>query len=160
MRIASAALLIALNAAVLAAADGVVLRGDVEHELHLTAAAIRDLPHVETTATDAHSGKKTTFRGVWLSELLSRAGVPLGEKLRGKELATYIVAEASDGYRVVFSLGEVDPSLSGGGVLLADTADGQPLDAATGPYRLVVPQDKRPARWVRQLIVLRLVKVH
>ena len=83
MRIAAAALLAVLTASVLSAADGVTVKGDVEHELHLTAAAIRDLPHAETTVTDGHSGKKVTFRGVWLPELLTRAGVPLGEKLRG-----------------------------------------------------------------------------
>ena len=30
--------------------------------------------------------------------------------------------------------------------------DGQPLPVDDGPLRLVVPSDKRPARWVRQVV--------
>ncbi len=159
MRVLAASLLLLLNAVFLHAADALVVKGDVEHELHLTAAAIRNLPHAEVTATDGHSGQKIAFRGVWLSELLTRAGVPLGEKLRGKELAAYILAEASDGYRVVLALAEGDPKTSGSDVLIADAADGKPLDEKSGPLRLVLPHEKRPARWVRQLIALRVVKL-
>jgi hypothetical protein len=36
-------------------------------------------------------------------------------------------------------------------ILLADRRDGQPLAAAEGPLRLVVPDEKRHARWVRQV---------
>ena len=159
MKIFAAASLLLLNAALLVGSDALVVKGDVGHELHLTIAAIRDLPHVDVAATDAHSHQKIAFRGIWLSEILDRAGVPLGEKLRGKELATYIVAEATDGYRVVFSLGELDPKLSGSEVLLADSADGKPLDEKTGPLRLVIAADKRPARWIRQLTTLRVVRL-
>jgi hypothetical protein len=30
--------------------------------------------------------------------------------------------------------------------------DGEPLDEAIGPFRLVVPSDRRGARWIRQLV--------
>jgi hypothetical protein len=36
-------------------------------------------------------------------------------------------------------------------VLVADTVDGVPIDAKRGPFRLIAPHDKRPARWVRML---------
>ena len=36
-------------------------------------------------------------------------------------------------------------------VLLADRKDGKPLLGGEGPYRLVVPDDKRPLRWVKQV---------
>lgn len=35
---------------------------------------------------------------------------------------------------------------------MADTMDGKSLDANTGPFRLVVTEDKRPARSVRNLV--------
>jgi len=159
MRIVGAALLLLLNTAVLAAADDLQVMGDVQHELHLTTAELRDLPHVEKSVRDPHSKKVIKVRGVWMTELLARAGVPLGEKLRGKALVTYLIAEASDGYRVLFSLGEIDPAISGGGVLLTDGENGKPLDEKTGPLRLVVPSDKRAARWVRQVKTLRVVTV-
>jgi hypothetical protein len=41
-------------------------------------------------------------------------------------------------------------------VLVADTMNGKPLDARTGPFRLVVSDDKRPARSVRNLVSLEL----
>ncbi|MGE3541290.1 MAG: hypothetical protein AB7N91_28130 [Candidatus Tectimicrobiota bacterium] len=59
--------------------------------------------------------------------------------------------EAADGYRVVFALPELDPAFTERLVLLAEQRDGQPLAATEGPLRLVVPGEKRQARWVRQV---------
>ena len=89
-----------------------------------------------------------------LSDLLSKAGVPLGDKLRGPALATYVVAQASDGYAVVYSIAELDPALTDNRIILADTMDGKPLAGKEGPFRIVVPGDKRPARWIRMVNVL------
>lgn len=36
-------------------------------------------------------------------------------------------------------------------ILLADIKDGQPLPPGEGPFRVIVPGEKRPARWVRQV---------
>jgi DMSO/TMAO reductase YedYZ molybdopterin-dependent catalytic subunit len=44
-------------------------------------------------------------------------------------------------------------------VLLADTADGKPLPPQAGPLRLVVPDDKRHARWVRQVTRIDIIRV-
>jgi len=62
-------------------------------------------------------------------------------------------------YRVVFALAELDPAFTDRVILLADRADGQPLDNKTGPFRIVVPGEKRMARWVRQVITLKVVQV-
>jgi hypothetical protein len=45
--------------------------------------------------------------------------VTLGEKRRGKELATYVVASATDGYQVVFSLAELDPAFIANDIIVA-----------------------------------------
>jgi hypothetical protein len=37
--------------------------------------------------------------------------VPQGEALRGPAMTTYVLAEAADGYRVVFSLAELDSGI-------------------------------------------------
>jgi len=66
-------------------------------------------------------------------------------------MASYVVAEASDGYRVVFSLSELDSGILDSEVMVADTMDGAPLGEKQGPFRLVAPHEKRPARWVRML---------
>ncbi len=62
-------------------------------------------------------------------------------------MPTAPVVQAADGYRVVFS----QPDITDHVVLLADRNDGKPLDAKEGPYRLVVPHDKRHMLLVRQV---------
>jgi DMSO/TMAO reductase YedYZ molybdopterin-dependent catalytic subunit len=108
------------------------------------------LPQAHVTATD-HDGKKHEYDGVNLRDILAQGGVATGDGLRGKEMADYIVAEGSDGYRIVFSVAELDPVFSDTQVIVATKMDGQPLSAHDGPVRLVAPGDKRQARWVRML---------
>jgi DMSO/TMAO reductase YedYZ molybdopterin-dependent catalytic subunit len=136
----------------LAAAGEVVFRlgGDVERPQQWTLDDLAALPRREVRARD-RDGTEVTFAGVALIELLRLAGVPLGEKLRGSNMALYLLVEAADGYRVVFALPELDPAFTERVVLLADQRDGQPLATAEGPLRLVVPDEKRQARWVRQV---------
>ena len=135
------------------------LAGEVAQELHLTGADLKALPRTTLTAMDAHEKQTHTFQGVTLAELLKRAGVPAGENLRGKSMALCVLASAADGYHAVFSLAELDASIGGVTVLVADTVDGQPIPAGQGPLRLVVPSDKRPARWVRMVQSLTVVSV-
>ena len=70
-----------------------------------------------------------------------------------------MLVEAADGYKVVFALAEIDPDFATREVLLADKRDGKPLDAKEGPYRIVAPGDKRPARWIRQITAFKIVAV-
>jgi hypothetical protein len=118
--------------------------------IRFTAAALATLPRQTVKATD-HAGKWATYEGVALAEVLRAARVTLGKDLKGPLLANCLLVEAADHYKVVFSLPEVDPDLTDHVVLLADKKDGKPLDAKEGPYRLVVPHDKRHMRWVRQV---------
>jgi hypothetical protein len=103
-----------------------------------------------------HDGRESEFEGVALFDVLKSAGAKFGNELRGGELAKYLLVEASDGYRVVFALPELDPACTDRVVLLADRRDGKPLDGKEGPLRLVVPGEKRQARWVRQVTALTL----
>jgi len=66
-------------------------------------------------------------------------------------MATYVIAGAEDGYRVVFSLAELDSGMLESEVIVADTMDGASLAAEEGPFKIVAPHEKRPARWVRML---------
>ncbi|KPF73758.1 hypothetical protein IP88_08760 [alpha proteobacterium AAP81b] len=95
--------------------------------------------------------------GVRLADLAARAGLPAGEALRGEALRLLVVAEAKDGYRIAFTLAELDPSLGNKGVIVADRCDGAALPAAEGPLRLVVPGEARAARSLRGLTALRVV---
>lgn len=72
-------------------------------------------------------------------------------------MTSYVVAEAEDGYRVVFALAELDSGFLDSQVLVADTMDGVPLGPKLGPFRLVAPHERRPARWVRMLKTITVV---
>jgi DMSO/TMAO reductase YedYZ molybdopterin-dependent catalytic subunit len=133
------------------------ISGEVEKPLSLTAAQIAKLPHRTVTAKE-HDGKEHRFDGTALVEVLRLAGVPLGDKLRGKSLALYVVVRATDGYQVVLALAELDPDFTDNVVLLADQKDGAPLSAGEGPLRIVIPGEKRQARWVRQVVSLSVVR--
>jgi hypothetical protein len=104
------------------------------------------LPHSSVTVINSTTGKKESYSGVRLSELLILAGAPLGHEFYGLALRTYICADD-----VVFSLGELEPGLLSGEVLIADSKDGHPLDPPEGPFMLVASADTARARWVKHL---------
>jgi len=125
----------------------------------LSVEAIRAMPHVAATVHNAHTSADESFSGVPLATLLAMIHAPLGDELRGKALASYIVASGSDGYSVVLSIAEADPSFHGGEILVADARDGQPL-GKSGPFQLIVSEDKRPVRWVHNLVSISLQDAH
>ena len=131
------------------------LSGPDGHHVTLTADALQSLPQQTVRVHNPHTKADETYQGVELSLLLARLDAPLGPKLRGKALAMYVVAEGTDKYRAVYSLAEVDPAFHTGTVIVADREDGQPI-AKDGPFKLVNTEDKRPARWVRNLASIQM----
>ncbi len=134
------------------------VQGDIAAPLSLTADDLAKLPR-ETVSVPAPDGTKIVYEGVTLLEVLRKAGAPLGKQLRGKALASYVLAKASDGYQVVFTLGEVDPQFGAESILVADKRDGKPLPDKQGPFRLVCPNDHEGARSVRMLETLEIVRL-
>jgi len=123
-------------------------------KFRITAEELKGMPRKTVTVHNTHSNADETYEGVLLADLLMKYGAPMGKEFRGTAVGCYVVATGSDGYKAVFSLAEVDPSFHPGDVELADTMDGKPLDAHSGPFKLVVSEDKRPARGVRNLVAL------
>ena len=137
-----------------------LITGDANHApLNLSLAEIRALPHVDVKVHNGHTNTDETYSGVPLVVLLAKVDAPLGENLRGKALTNYVVVTGSDGYSVLLSLAEVDPMFHDGQIVVADSRDGQPL-TTSGPYQLIVSEDKRPARWVRNLISIAVQSIH
>ena len=125
--------------------------------LSLDFAALDKLPQRRVQA-EAH-GHKADCRGANLIDVLTQVGASSGEKLRGKDLALYVRIRAADGYRVVYALAELDPMFRGDNVpVLTHECDGKPLDAKDGPFRIVAPDEKRPARWIRQVTAIDLLR--
>jgi hypothetical protein len=79
------------------------VRTEEGRETQLDMRQISKFPHISVRAKD-EQGKKSVWEGTPLYEVLKAAGVKFGETIRGKALANYVLAEAGDGYQVVFAL--------------------------------------------------------
>jgi len=131
---------------------------DSGKQVVLSRTDLEALPHVKVTASE-HSSGPVNFEGVTLKSVLEKAGVTFGESMKGKRLANCLLVEAADGYRAVIALPELDPAFTDRQTLLAFLRDGKPLGEKEGPYRIVIPDEKRMARWVRQVTTLKIVDV-
>jgi len=138
------------NAGVLgqAADQGATLRveGEVSQPLTLHAADLAKMKRTQLRAKD-HDEKEHTFSGFVIADILQQAGATMGGQLRGKNMNKYLLVKAKDGYQVVFSLAELDSTFTDRTILLADEEDGRPIPADKGPFRIVVPGEKKHARW-------------
>jgi hypothetical protein len=110
----------------------------------------------QTVKTSDH-GTPVEYQGVLLSDVLAQVDRPVGDKFHKTAAAYYLVADAADGYRAVFSWAELDPSIAEKTVYVVFKRDGKDLAESEGPFALVVPGEKRNARWVRQLQSLRIL---
>lgn len=131
------------------------LSGEVAKPLTLQAADLKAMPRTGVTNTD-RDGKEHRYSGVALIDLLKQAGATTGGDLKGKNLTKCVIVKAADNYEVVFALPEIDPDFATRTILLADSVDGAPLPSGVGPYRIIVPGEKKPARWVRQVTAIEL----
>jgi DMSO/TMAO reductase YedYZ molybdopterin-dependent catalytic subunit len=133
----------------------VQVTGEVTKPQAISADDFAKLPR-KTLRAKAHDGVEHQYEGVALVDVLATAGIPTEKNLRGLALALYVTVEASDNYRAVFSLAELDRSITDRVTLLADRRDGQPLTARDGPLLVVVPGEKKHARWVKQVVRLKV----
>ena len=131
----------------------VVVYGDVEEERVFSSADLLALPRT-TVQARFHDGPLLTFEGVTLRELLVRSGV--AADLRGGDLTRYVVVEAADGYRALFSLAELDPGFRTQVPILADRENGHAIEPRFGPFQVIQPAESQHARSVRQVVCLRL----
>jgi DMSO/TMAO reductase YedYZ molybdopterin-dependent catalytic subunit len=126
-------------------AQTVQVTGEVQNRLTLSATDLAAMPRTSVSANDKQ-GVAHAYSGVSLADIFRAAGVTIGGQLRGKNLAKYLLVTCTDGYEVVFSLAELDSDFTDRVVILADQMEGKPLPDGVGPFRIVVPGEKRPAR--------------
>jgi DMSO/TMAO reductase YedYZ molybdopterin-dependent catalytic subunit len=132
--------------------------GEVPNHIELSIADIAAFPHQTIHVTD-DKGAPAEYSGVPVATILQKAGAPLGNEMKGANMAMGLIARAPDGYKILFSSAEFDPAFSDRTIWLADRRDGKPLDSREGPLRIVVPGDKRHARWIRGVATLEILKV-
>lgn len=116
-----------------ASAQTLSVKGPAGQTANLSAAEVAALPRV-SFLFDSH-GQKHTYEGPLLIDVLAKGGTPTGKALRGPALGHAVVVRASDGYTVVYGLAELDPGTRASRIILADKADGKPLEAKDGPSR-------------------------
>jgi len=134
----------------------VKISGEVRAPLDLSLDSLNKFKQTTLIRKDK-DGKDHTYTGVILSDILQKAGVPSGKDLRGKNLTKYVLISASDGYEVVFALAELDKDFTDRVIILADTVDGKPLPAGEGPFRIIVQDEKKPARCIKMITDIKVL---
>lgn len=133
--------------------------GKVKKPQTLDVAALAALPRTEIRdvpmrcAPEREKGT-SSWGGVLLRDLLERAEVDTDEHHSRNHI--YIVAIASDGYKVVFSWHEVFNTPVGDGVLVTLDRDGRPL-GEDGEFGLMSTRDTftcgRHVKWLERIEV-------
>ncbi len=121
-----------------------------------------DLPSLTPSTTESATylaggtPVSDTYTGVSLWNLLGDAGGVTTTSAKNDILSKYVVATGSDGYKVVFSLGEIDPQFGNQPILVADadTAGQLGCSGSDGLARMVVPGDVDGGRYVSDLVSL------
>ncbi len=142
----------------------VVENTQAEKTVTLSAADLAKLPHVEVVlgpefaaVADPEADKRRRkYSGVPLSDLLRCAGAEWGGDC-SPLLAHYVLVEAADGYRALFSIPEIDPEQRHKMVILADRCDGKPLSSDDGPLKTVEEGAKQHGRCVKQVKAISLL---
>jgi DMSO/TMAO reductase YedYZ molybdopterin-dependent catalytic subunit len=126
-----------------------------DRKISLDQADLAKLPAQEVEASDHQT--KHRYAGVLVRDILGLVGAPLGDSLRGKALTLVVRITGNDNYSVVFALAEFDPGFSDRAIILSNQQDSQPLPDNAAPFRVVIPGDTHPARWVRQVKSIEVV---
>lgn len=111
---------------------------------------------VTTVAASGHGGAPIDPRrygGVRLYALLERAGIRLDPDQHEDFLGKVVVVSSRDGHAVVIAGGEIEPRFQNGDVILATSHDGVAIEDG---LRLVVPFDRKPGRWAKDIVRVEL----
>ncbi len=136
--------------------------GEVENVLELTVDSLlkMNVKHIDrymsVCQTGATDSVNKTFEGVSLKDILEKAKL---KQLNHKDRAFYIVANASDNYKAVFSWGEIFNNVTGENVYVVFKENGE-LIKEKGEMKLIVTNDlKTGPRHVYWLTGIDVVKV-
>lgn len=134
-----------------------VLRLEIENgkTISLKSADLAKLPRREVKIKN-QDGKEIVFEGVDVREILPLAGIKFDKETERLNLTRFLIVEAADNYRVVFAFAELDAAFTDKIILLAEKSDGKPLAEKYGRWQIIVPDEKKRGRWVRQVVGLKV----
>ena len=135
------------------------LSGGLDRPAGWTVDQLKSLPPTTQTVSFASgTGAQThTYTGTSLWGLLDQAGIQVDAARKNDVLNRIVVATGSDGYRSVFSLGEIKPDFGNRAsiVAYAETLNGSSAPLTTdGPFRVTAPGDVKGGRYVSNLVRL------
>lgn len=126
-------------------------------DVMLTLERVRSLEQrvVEVTERD---GTKASYRGVWLGEVLDLGCDSTAWLDKHGSLRTVVKVTAADSFVAVVAMAEALKDFSDNPVMLAWQRNGEPLSERHGPFQLVLADDRKPGRNVRQVKVLEVIQ--
>jgi len=135
----------------------ITVSGDVHNPSTVTMDALRAFPLRSQTVTFESSAgtQHHTYVGAALNDVVSAAEPIVDAAAKHPMLPVVILATGADGYRAALAWAEASPEVSAATVLVAYTEDGLPLEQP----RLVVSGDLSGARYVRDLVDLRIANL-
>ena len=116
----------------------------------LSVAELHTMPQKAVKVHNEHTKMDETYSGVMLGDLLAKYGLPVDKTTHRKMLRSYVVAEGTDKYWVLYSVTEIEGSEHNADVIVATSMGGKPL-GEDGQFKLVDSADKKPQRLVRNL---------
>jgi hypothetical protein len=119
----------------------------------LTVAELQAMPQKTVTVHNEHTKVDEAYSGVPLGELLAKYGFPVSQTTHRKMLRSYLTAEGTDKYWVLYSVTEIEGSEHNGEVIVATSMGGKTL-GEDGKLKLIDSGDKKPQRWVRNLTTI------
>jgi hypothetical protein len=141
-------------------AGPLVVVGDVGTALSLAPADLKSLPRTRVRKKD--DDRTLIYEASSLPRFSNGPGATWLGSPRVMPSRQCVVASASDGYQVVFSIGELDPGLTSNEIIVADAIDGKPLLAHRVRFGSVMPHrcasDTRSIRMLTRLEVIKSQK--
>ena len=122
----------------------------------MSMADLQALPQRTLRVHNGHNNQDETYTGVGLDDLLAKYGVSLANGNAHKVYHSYLKAEGTDKYWVLYSASELESEMATWESIIAIAMDGKPL-AEDGAFKIVAGGERRPARWVRNLTSLTIV---
>jgi hypothetical protein len=146
------------------------LSGDVKDPTIITPATLSALLNQKVTETASYTAAGApvtdTYTGVSIWNLVQDSGVLTDSSIKNDILNFVVVATGSDGYRAVFSMGEIDPAFGNQQDIVAYADTGNQLGTNSagmnnpdGALRIIVPGDAAGGRYVSNLTSLEVVNV-
>jgi hypothetical protein len=122
----------------------------------ITLARLSQLP-TRTATISSHDGEQATYAGALLWDVLAAGCPSVTAATKRDRIGMAVRIDATDGYHAVVALMETDTTFRERPVLLCWQKNGQPLDAHDGPLQVIIPDDQRHARNVRNVQRLTVV---